>query len=633
MQPALKMKTKYTNRELFDMLVTPKNTDFVPSKEQYQHLVNPVIETCELYMNHPEMYESKIHVIHAFTGSGKTTVLTQHLLHKMKKYFSGVLISAPSKDLVTKLDETIDSNEFQVISLNSKNLQHYYDRDSYKKFPVFIVTQQFFHGEKNRAYFKALAETMYEIDSTKMGLGVFVDEVHRGAGNSSSEMVEINYGYPSNVWTGAIFNTLTDMIGTECAIVFGFSATPTTEQQMDDSSYFQLLSLYEREKEKSPFVNIFELPVKKADLQIYTEIRAKAFVRNLLVNSGILDKFRNRSSLRYDMDIPQPKMMGKVPQRHMYGISDCFPIDMISKELSIYAKDMKWDDLVICSYTGEKCFIDGEYVEKEDFVKRIISIKDRPVIILVVNGLNFGTDIPEISDICSFGIPNQKKPDGITRDEYVTMGIEQLYGRGLRGIPDIKSVIKQLASRDIDVSEKQAQEIINMFVEYLSTNIYGPSESPIHTQAYNKLYGETFRSKEGKEWLQTLYSGYVAENNLPATDLVGKGRERLKKVYDQTSALKRYKQKYCEYHGEACFELAYTSYVRNTKNPLSKEDYLNSELWDTQLQVDHKDGNRNNNDFSNFETLCANAHAEKTYRHGDCFNDYTSKNVKTTNSI
>jgi hypothetical protein len=40
MQPALKMKTQYTNRELFDKLVNFKTDSFVPSKEQYRHLIN-----------------------------------------------------------------------------------------------------------------------------------------------------------------------------------------------------------------------------------------------------------------------------------------------------------------------------------------------------------------------------------------------------------------------------------------------------------------------------------------------------------------------------------------------------------------------------------------------------------------
>jgi len=36
-----------------------------------------------------------------------------------------------------------------------------------------------------------------------------------------------------------------------------------------------------------------------------------------------------------------------------------------------------------------------------------------------------------------------------------------------------------------------------------------------------------------------------------------------------------------------------------------------------QLQVDHIDGNRANNDPANYQTLCANCHALKTWTMGD----------------
>jgi hypothetical protein len=618
MQPALKMKTQYTNRELFDKLVNFKTDSFVPSKEQYRHLINPVIEVCETYINYPELYEPKIHVLHSFTGSGKTTVLTNHLLYEMKKYFSGVLISAPSKDLVTKLGESINTNDFQLIELNSKTLRHYFDRDSYRKFPVFIVTQQFFAGAKNLSYFETLAQTMYEIDSTKMGLGVFVDECHRGAGNSSVDMIELNYGYSNSIWTGAIFNVLNSLIATECAVVFGYSATPTNEQQMDDSDYFKLLAVYDRVKEKSPFVDFYTLPVGKSDLRILTSVKARMFTRNAL--GDILKRFRERSELRYEMDLPQPKIIIKIPQRH--PLSNELPINLIRKELAILARDIKWDDLIICSYTGEESFINDDYYDKNDFVKKVNEIRDNPMAILVVNGLNFGTDIPEISEVVSFIVPNQKKPDGIIRDEYVTMGIEQLYGRAMRtNVIDIPNAIKQLGNMKDEVPDTQAKQVIDMMAEYLTANIYS-ADSEIHEQVSEKISGETFNSKKGKEWLKSLYNEHITQHELPQ---IGKGRERLKKVFDQTSALKQYKQKYCQYHGEACFELSYISYAKNEKNSLSKDDYLNSELWDTQLQVDHKDGNRNNNDSSNFETLCANAHAEKTIRQGDCYNNYQLK--------
>jgi hypothetical protein len=39
----------------------------------------------------------------------------------------------------------------------------------------------------------------------------------------------------------------------------------------------------------------------------------------------------------------------------------------------------------------------------------------------------------------------------------------------------------------------------------------------------------------------------------------------------------------------------------------------------SQLDVDHIDGNRNNNDPSNLQTLCANCHRLKTYLNGDSY--------------
>lgn len=45
-----------------------------------------------------------------------------------------------------------------------------------------------------------------------------------------------------------------------------------------------------------------------------------------------------------------------------------------------------------------------------------------------------------------------------------------------------------------------------------------------------------------------------------------------------------------------------------------------------QLDVDHIDGNRDNNNPNNFQTLCANCHRLKTFLSKDCWNKgYTTK--------
>jgi len=46
---------------------------------------------------------------------------------------------------------------------------------------------------------------------------------------------------------------------------------------------------------------------------------------------------------------------------------------------------------------------------------------------------------------------------------------------------------------------------------------------------------------------------------------------------------------------------------------------------DCQLTVDHIDGNKYNNEISNYQTLCHNCHALKTLRNGDHFNRYSHR--------
>lgn len=46
---------------------------------------------------------------------------------------------------------------------------------------------------------------------------------------------------------------------------------------------------------------------------------------------------------------------------------------------------------------------------------------------------------------------------------------------------------------------------------------------------------------------------------------------------------------------------------------------------DCQLTVDHIDGNKYNNEISNYQTLCHNCHALKTHKNGDHFNRYSPR--------
>ena len=625
MLPALKMNsTRHTNQELFNILLDSFPETFEITSDQDKYLVKPVINVLENYLKNPDEKESKIHIIESFTGSGKTTVLTKDLVHKLPKYFNGILLSAPTTQLVDDLKKAIDKEVFQVIHLNANSITSYYRKSNYRKFPIFVVTQQYLCLVKNRGWFQKLAETIYNIDPDKLGLGIFVDEAHKGAGNSSQENILLNYGYPGYDWTGAIYHTLVDLMKHN-GTVFGYTATPTNEQQMNgpDSS-FVLLSKFVRPKEKSPFVKGWYKNVDRSYQKIIDASDASTYVNGIL--SCTLQRFKERSEYREALQIPQPKLMVKIPKKNKLGDDDELPIDMIREALGVYAKNIGWNNVIIASYRSEEAFIDDDIIDKDEFVSEINSIKDRPIIILVVDGLTVGTDIPEICSVVTYGIPCQNTPDGINRTEYVTMGIEQFIGRGMRtGLPDAKDYLKKLV--EIGVSDTQAYQVLDMITEYLTTDVY-LTGSLIHEQVMQKILHETFNPEEGKKWLKLSYDkqkkDYVILNQ---PNVIGHGRHRVKKVYDQTSSLKAFKKDYCEYHDDDCFTLAFKSHNRNNPdNIMSEVEYRASNYWNTQLQVDHKDGNRYNNDPSNFMTICANGHAEKTLRNGDCFNNYTGEN-------
>ena len=140
MLPALKMNsTRHTNQELFNILLDSFPETFEITSDQDKYLVKPVINVLENYLKNPDEKESKIHIIESFTGSGKTTVLTKDLVHKLPKYFNGILLSAPTTQLVDDLKKAIDKEVFQVIHLNANSITAYYRKSNYRKFPIFVV--------------------------------------------------------------------------------------------------------------------------------------------------------------------------------------------------------------------------------------------------------------------------------------------------------------------------------------------------------------------------------------------------------------------------------------------------------------------------------------------------------------
>tara|TARA_B100001057_G_C22645659_1_gene869967 strand:- start:149 stop:493 length:345 start_codon:yes stop_codon:yes gene_type:complete len=70
--------------------------------------------------------------------------------------------------------------------------------------------------------------------------------------------------------------------------------------------------------------------------------------------------------------------------------------------------------------------------------------------------------------------------------------------------------------------------------------------------------------------------------------------------------------KYCQKHNEETYNYANGKYTRHKKHFCEMCGKNDNAIGPSCLQVDHKDGNRKNNQASNLQTLCYECHKSKT---------------------
>lgn len=91
----------------------------------------------------------------------------------------------------------------------------------------------------------------------------------------------------------------------------------------------------------------------------------------------------------------------------------------------------------------------------------------------------------------------------------------------------------------------------------------------------------------------------------------GCGRGQQNKGRDQKSGKQRW-GKYCQKHNEEAYNYNNGKYTRHKKKFCERCGLNDVSIGSSILQVDHIDGNRNNNQASNLQTLCYGCHKTKT---------------------
>ena len=97
--------------------------------------------------------------------------------------------------------------------------------------------------------------------------------------------------------------------------------------------------------------------------------------------------------------------------------------------------------------------------------------------------------------------------------------------------------------------------------------------------------------------------------------------------YDRGNLNRMFRKDHCEAcKDDACLKLAIEGYVKiYGDNDTEFEKYMSE--WRRTLQVDHKDGNRYNNNPDNHVTVCPNIHMLKSNIQQNYLNNYNFESV------
>lgn len=518
------------------------------------------------------------YVISSPTASGKSTVLLNHVLPKITEYTSVAIICAPSVDLVSSMVEraqkiTEVEKQYTPIELDSFNIETYINMfDSLSKdapMLVFFATQQFLSLPRNQILIERFSKKCNTFNKDKV-VAIFIDESHKGSGTSGADWTKDNYGYSFKVFTAAAFNTISTIRKHAKAISFGFSATPTAEQKFGDN--FIQIANTKRDPKLSPATEFVIRPYRPS-LNKIVDIKGAIeyveytwpYIKDYLIKCIEFNK----------AGIDIPKLFWKLPRKQKNSSFDLIrEIERIlRKKIQQFLKN---NNFYIVRNDENEATVNGKRVDKREFVPLVNSIESHPVIILVIESLIVGTDIPGVTHLIDWTASTQQE---------VVMAKDQLVGRAMRtGMPRYDEMMSKLDS--MDAPKQHKLEVINLIRNRLTKFIH-LADVPISNMVKDDIMQNTFRSFGLYEYLVNL---------LEETET----KELSKNKFNRKIV--------CDSCGESCLISSHQQYVRETGKKLTIRSFMQNDSWITQLNTLFKDGDENNLDPKNIEMFCHNAY-------------------------
>lgn len=616
-------------------------------ESQQRYLIDPVIRLLrtanDTILKKNTTHEwNKMHIIRSFTGSGKTHIMANKIIPLVSQKAGAMLLLEPSVMLLEELQLTIN----RLYGSNAKFRIKRLCGDSYRdeirtipdlrpdKFLLYTMSTQFFSSVRNRNAHKDFLNVIWERSPRRLGLVVASDESHRGVCPADEfgrlhGTTEYNLGSDAGpTYTAECLQSVRLFMSTQKTLMLGYTATPINSALDEDSDVFRIASSWFREP----------------DLATCVAYNIIAGTESAKWNSKVMVKTRGERVQKFLDDVQSMQHINRLGpvllvRDFRKQSNQKSPIDIAySDAMKAYRSYCQKRDIRVSfiKKTSNQCMIDGQIVDQDILANVPAYVVARPntaFIIFIVESMLVGVDIPRIRELINLRSRDHKF--------LVTQQDHQIFGRVDRAVLPPVRFAGDMAQFLVNVGFS-SPDIYSFMTEY-----YPFTQQKTLTLADNEHTTRVIEERRSSSYEETEWT-HVLEEKLvtvlsfdKAADLTTEGlpisllrelesiepRLRQKKILDYNRKCQSVKKPSCECPSHiladrplsnggfltTCCIMTYAGLSEEERRQYpTVESYAVSEPWRKCLQVNHINGDHNEWNKKNLETIDSLIHSHKT---------------------
>jgi len=565
-------------------------------EDQHIHLIKPTIASAAICLETPDPRQQ---LIYAPAGSGKTTTFQVDLFWRIASMAKKQFDKKNQLFVFTSPDDTINQEVFEQLNvLFSSNDIYEILEDAGLNFLGIYQDPKDVKGrglEIVACSIQKLTQEQHKHIKKFNITALISDEAHRGLGSPDEENYKDDVGYEGSSYEAKWYWKCREL---KYNMWFGLTGTPTASQKFNKTEYAVISDKMEKSDWRLPFFQEKIYVFRNEHTSHYNQI--EEFFLELSKRNAIGKYIKSQIKDISSIDkLSETKVTGLI----RCGISTSkYPLmsEVVShwKKLCEKYKDQtfEYDGIQLSYYIGRCGELSSKFKPGGTNLKAVNILNDENNDVIAYAVMYIGSVGINVTNLGVTSILPQVKNagnvDNNLRQFIARMDRSKFIWRG--------SFAMQVAQ----ISDSKQRELMIKLAVNTSSCKCLATDGGLSVGAYVDVRDNHVLVHQAEGFLKGLVS--IFREHSGNSSVGGKERDL---------AYKNARKTKCEFKNCGCYE-------ELVENSDAKTKSIRELAYQRMLQVDHKDGDRENMDIKNLITLCPNRHSIKTMENEDFLNEY-----------